>query len=440
MMFQRTRLVNELLAHKDNGRIKILSGVRRCGKSYLLNHLYRQALYEQGVRQEDILFLALDEIQNNDNLNPLTLEKTIRQFMEGKKHVYVFLDEVQKVFRIKNPVLTNGRIVLAKRKSDSDITFGNVLSGFADNPQIDLYVTGSNSHMLSSEMVTEFRDRGDEIRVYPLSYEEILEGEQPSETALNHYLTYGGMPYAAELRNDAMRQSYLKELYLVTYRKDILELHHPVEYPQHLETLVRLLASINASEVSVSTLEKTFTSKGSKEMTAYYISRYLSYLEESFLISQVEERNIRGKKNIGRNKKVYFTDVGLRNALLDFASPDLGHGMENVIYLELLRRGFQVETGKIDRVETDQNNNRVRKNLECDFIAARGNERFYLQSCLSLYDPKKEKAELASLLSIHDAFPKILILYESVPMYRTEEGVIVVSLSDFLLHPEMVGM
>lgn len=251
---------------------------------------------------------------------------------------------------------------------------------------------------------------------------------------------YGGMPYAAELKTDALRQNYLEELYRVTYQKDILELHAPIRYPQHLETLVRTLASLNATEVSAKNISNTFKSKGHPEMTPYLVSTYLSYLQESFVTLFAEERNIRGKENIGRDKKVYFMDVGLRNALLDFASPDTGHSMENVIYLELLRRGFHVEVGKIDKYSRNKERKSVRSTLKCDFIAIRGNEKYYLQSCLSLYSEEKKRAELASLLAIPDSFPKILVVEDSTPLYRTEEGVIVISLTDFLLHPNKIGM
>ena len=407
MEINRDFYLNELIDRMDNGLIKIITGIRRCGKSYLLDPIFKNYLISQGVDKDHIIKLSLDERANSKYLDPDILDQYIRSLIIDDKKYYLILDEIQEVKE-----------------------FESVLVGFMHIRNVEIYVTGSNSKFLSSDIVTEFRGRGDEIRVYPLSFDEFFSVYDGSEEkALNEYYTYGGLPLTLLAKTDNAKINYLKTQKDNVYINDIIERNN-VQNKEELEMLVQILASDIGSLTNPLKLSNVFKERDkTSTMSDKTIYNYLGYLQDAFLIEKSRRFDVRGKKFIDTPQKYYFTDMGIRNSFLDFRqSEEISHTMENVIYLELRRRGYNVDVGSVEIREGNS-----KKQLEIDFVANKGNNKIYIQSALEMKTQEKVQQEQKSLLNVNDFFKKIIIVGDNVKKSRFENGIIIMSIYDFLL-------
>lgn len=402
---KRNKYLERLINRRENGLIKIVTGIRRCGKSYLLDPIYKEYLLENGVKADHIIKIDLDERKNNRFLNPDILDEYIRSIILDKEMYYIILDEIQKVE-----------------------DFESVLNGFLHIENVDIYVTGSNSKFLSSDIRTEFRGRGDEIRVLPLTYAEFVsayEGEK--DDAWDEYMTYGGLPRILSQKTVEQKSQYLKDLFQRTYLSDIIERHN-IQRIDVLDTLVNILASSIGSLTNPKKLSDTFVSNSMRDVSINTITSYINYLSDSFLIQKVERYDVKGKQYISTPSKYYFSDIGLRNARLNFRQQEEDHIMENIIYNELLYRGYNVDVGV---VEIRKNN--VRKQTEVDFVCNQADKRYYIQVALNLPTREKTLQEERSLMNINDNFKKIIIVKDTKRNWTTEEGILVMGLQEFLL-------
>ncbi len=430
-MYPREQYLKEIISKKDNGRIKIITGLRRSGKSVLLFQLYREWLLGEGVKEDQIIALALDILENARYRNPLELDKHIRDHMtDPKKRYYIFIDEIQFVSEIQNPYVDN---------KDARITFIDVILGFMQMDNADVYVTGSNSKMLSSDILTQFRGRGDEIRVYPLSFAEFYnEYEGDKRGAWQDYYTYGGMPFAISLESHEEKSRYLKDLFDRTYIKDVLERHEIKNDTEVLEILLDVLASGIGSLTNPSKLANTFKSERQIGIGSETIEKYIGYFEESFLIEKAVRYDVKGRKYIGTPAKYYYTDPGLRNARLGFRQLEETHIMENILYNDLIRRGMNVDVGVVEYNTKDADGKKIRKQLEVDFVVNKGDKRFYIQSALSIADPEKKEQEIASLKRIPDSFAKIVVVRDYLKPWQDENGITYVGIEQFLLNEDLL--
>ncbi len=430
-MYPREQYLKEIISKKDNGRIKIITGLRRSGKSVLLFQLYREWLLGEGVKEDQIIALALDILENARYRNPLELDKYVRDHMvDPKKRYYIFIDEIQFVSEIQNPYVDN---------EDAKITFIDVILGFMHMDNADVYVTGSNSKMLSSDILTQFRDRGDEIRVYPLSFAEFYnEYEGDKRGAWQDYYTYGGMPLATSLGSHEEKSRYLKDLFDRTYIKDVLERHEIKNDTEVLDILLDVLASGIGSLTNPSKLANTFKSERQIGIGSETIEKYIGYFEESFLIEKAVRYDVKGRKYIGTPAKYYYTDLGLRNARLGFRQLEETHIMENVLYNDLIRRGMNVDVGVVEYNTKDADGKKIRKQLEVDFVVNQGGKRFYIQSALSIADPDKKEQEIESLKRIPDSFGKIVVVRDYLKPWQDENGITYVGIEQFLLNEELL--
>ena len=430
-MYPREQYLKEIISKKDNGRIKIITGLRRSGKSVLLFQLYREWLLGEGVKEDQIIALALDILENARYRNPLELDKYVRDHMvDPKKRYYIFIDEIQFVSEIQNPYVDN---------EDAKITFIDVILGFMHMDNADVYVTGSNSKMLSSDILTQFRDRGDEIRVYPLSFAEFYnEYEGDKRGAWQDYYTYGGMPLATSLESHEEKSRYLKDLFDRTYIKDVLERHEIKNDTEVLDILLDVLASGIGSLTNPSKLANTFKSERQIGIGSETIEKYIGYFEESFLIEKAVRYDVKGRKYIGTPAKYYYTDLGLRNARLGFRQLEETHIMENVLYNDLIRRGMNVDVGVVEYNTKDADGKKIRKQLKVDFVVNQGGKRFYIQSALSIADPDKKEQEIESLKRIPDSFSKMVVVRDYLKPWQDENGITYVGIEQFLLNEELL--
>lgn len=433
-MFLRTKNLNQLLQLKDNSRVKIITGIRRCGKSFLLKNIFREHLINDGVKSNHIIFIELDDFNNNSLLNPLSLNDYIRNQITDSDKYYIIIDEIQKVIPIVNPILTNGKIVKASNKDEDVINFTSVVLGLAKIENVDIYITGSNSKFLSSEIMTEFRDRGDEIHIMPLTFNEYCEGLNISnyEKALGEYMIYGGMPLTVTYDSFERKEKYLSDLFSLTYHKDVEE-HNGIKNVHELELLTKVLASNVGNLTNYVTITNTFNSELKNNICKDTVNDYIKYLIDAFIISKVDRVDVRGRKHIGAQYKYYFVDNGLRNSRLDFLHHDYGHVMENIIYNELKYRGYTVEVGVVEVYSKNKEGKTIRQSYETDFVASKGNNKYYIQSAYSLFDDQKYEQERKSLINIKDSFKKIIITRESLPIRRDEKGIVIMGIIDFLL-------
>ncbi len=426
MQYPRKQYLDQLIRKKNNGRIKIITGLRRSGKSYLLFTLYRQHLMDSGIPEEQIIGLALDEIDNARYRNPFELNNFIKErTSDTSKRYFVFIDEIQFVSEIQNPFVDDPH---------EKLNFIDVVLGLMKLPNVDLCVTGSNSKMLSSDILTQFRDRGDEIRVNPLSFAEVYENYSGDKRgAWRDYYTYGGMPLVWMAETHEERSRYLRDLFTRTYIKDILERHQIKNDSEVLDILLNILASSVGSLTNPSKLSKTFDSERHIKIGSDTIDTYIGYFMDAFVLQRAQRYDVKGRKYIKTPVKYYYSDVGLRNARLGFRQLEETHLMENVIYNDLVRRGFDVDVGVVEQnIKTDDGKN-ARKQLEVDFVVNRGDERCYIQSALSIDDADKRVQEITPLLRIPDSFKKIVVVKDYIKPYRDGYGIQYVGVEDFLL-------
>lgn len=412
MEIKRDHYLNKLIRHKKNGMVKIITGVRRSGKSYLLSKLFREHLLQSGVQDDHIIFLALDDYGNKSLRDPDALYRFVKDRITDEADYYILLDEIQ----------------LAE-------DFESVINGFMHIPNADIYITGSNSKFLSSDIITEFRGRGDEIRVYPLNFSEfysVYGGD--FDRAWLMYCNYGGMPLCLTMETPADKAKYLTDLFETTYLADIINRNN-LRGNTEIGELTNVLASCIGSLTNPSKLSNTFNTIKKAGISANTVSSYIDYLQDAFLIEKAVRYDIKGKMYINTPAKYYFVDMGLRNARLSFRQQEYNHIMENVIYNELRLRGYSVDVGVVESV-AKENGHTLRKSLEVDFVVNLGNRRYYIQSAYNIPDEEKMKQEQASLLSINDAFRKIIIVNQPIMSGYNENGILMLSVKDFLLSPE----
>ena len=412
MEIKRDYYLKKLIEAKNDGLIKTVTGLRRCGKSYLLNTIFYNYLIEEGVKEDHIIKVALDDTDNEELLNPKNLSKYVKEKIIDKDTYYVILDEIQ--------VVEN---------------FEGVLNGLLRITNIDIYVTGSNSKFLSSDIITEFRGRGEDIKIYPLSYYEFMsvyEGDKFDGWI--EYITYGGLPLVVSMNTDERKASYLKTQQKNVYINDVIE-RNDIKNDAKLVSLVEIISSSIGSLSNPKKLSDTFKSTAGLNIDPKTISLYLKYLEEAFLIEKTERYDVKGKKYMSTPYKFYFSDLGIRNSFINFRQLEETHIMENVIYLELKRRGYNVDVGVIELKERTEKEYTY-KQLEVDFIANKGNNKIYIQSAFSMPTEEKLNQEERPLLKINDAFKKIIIVKDYIKRTRNENGIITMSIFDFLLDPD----
>lgn len=412
MVVKRKQYVENLVGSMHNGLVKVVTGIRRCGKSFLLNELFRSRLHEMGVGEDNMLFLSMEDWRNRSFRDPDKLLNKIEAFAGNNVDMhYVVIDEVQMVDHF--PEVLNSLLL-----------FNNV----------DTYVTGSNSRFLSSDIATEFRGRSFEIHLAPLSFSEYVSACSGSvQEAWDSYSTYGGLPGLLSMDTEDKKTAYLRQLFNTVYLRDIME-RNRIENVPEIKELIRVMASCVGSLTNINNLTNAFSSKKNLSITNKTVASYVKYFEESFLIEHALRYDIRGKGYIGAQSKYYFQDIGLRNALLSFRQLDRGHIMENVIYNELRQHGYSVDVGNVET----RNAKGSRAHLEVDFVANKGPRRYYIQSAYQLQDVQKEEQEKRSLLQIGDSFKKILIVAGHYPPMFDANGILTVGLFQFLTHPEII--
>ena len=423
-MLPRNQYLKKLIELKDNGRVKIITGLRRSGKSVLLLEIYRDYLIGEGIQPEQIISVALDDLSNARYRNPMELDDFFRKkITDDTKKYYLFIDEIQMVSEIQNPYVDD---------PDAKIGFVDVVIGLMKIRNADVYITGSNSKMLSSDILTQFRDRGDEIRVFPLSFAEFYDAyEGDKREAWQDYYTYGGMPVVLSLDTHEKKSKYLRDLFERTYLKDIIERNKILNNEEVLATLLDVIASGVGALTNPSKLSNTFKSERGLTVAPDTVDRYLGFFIDSYLIQKAVRYDVKGRKYIKTPSKYYYTDPGLRNARLGFRQIEETHLMENVLYNDLIRRGYDVDVGVVE-IATIEDGKKVRKQLEVDFVVNRGNDRYYIQSALTIADPEKKKQEIASLLRIPDSFKKIVVVRDYLKPYKDENGIQYVGIEHFL--------
>lgn len=431
MDIKRERYLNKLIEKKENGLIKVITGIRRCGKSYLLFKLFHNYLNSIGVENKYIIEISLDDFPNAMYRNPIELDKYIRSCIKDNNMHYVFIDEIQNVETIENPYIKNGKAM---------ITFVDVLLGLMKIENVDLYVTGSNSKMLSSDILTEFKDRGDEIRVNPLSFSEFCEATDYGSAAWKEYVMYGGMPLAVTKKTHEEKSKYLKELFAKTYITDVIERNNIKNSSEILEDLLNIVSSAIGSLTNPKKLADTFATIKKYAITPITISKYLDYFIDAFLLNKAYRYDIKGKKYINTPLKYYFTDVGLRNARLNFRQQEESHIMENIIYNELLIREFDIDVGIVEYNTKDKNGRSKRIQYEVDFVANKGSQRYYIQSALSIETQEKRIQETNSLNRIDDSFKKIVIVKDDIIPWHDDSGILYIGVQQFLLEEATMNL
>lgn len=411
MEIQRTQYIDLLLNRMHNKMIKVITGMRRSGKSYLLFNLFKKTLIAQGVAQSHIISIELDRYENREFRDPDVVLEYIHSCIKEEGMYYLLMDEVQ---------------MLAD--------FEEVLNSLMHNDSLDIYVTGSNSKFLSKDVMTQFRGRGDEIHVFPLTFKEFMQVyEGDVYHGWSEYVVYGGLPLVATMRTDEQKIHYLTNLFTETYLKDIIERYH-IDKIQEMDDLLNVLASFVGSLTNPPKIEATFKSTIHSNISMNTIRQYLAYLEDAFLIHKAYRYNVKGRKYIGTPLKYYFEDVGLRNARLGFRQVEETYLMENIIYNELRSRGYSVDVGVVEKRERDERGKEIKKQLEIDFIANLGSNRYYIQSAFSMPTEQKRIQEKASLVNVKDSFKKIILVKDVMKVSYDEDGIVTMSVYDFLLN------
>lgn len=410
MEIKRDVYLNKLIRKEKNGLIKVITGVRRCGKSYLLFNLFHNYLTEKGIDEDHIIEVALDDRSNKDLRDPDNMLEYVKDRIKDKQTYYIILDEIQLLDE-----------------------FEDVLNSFLHIKNADVYVTGSNSRFLSSDVITEFRGRGDEIRVYPLSFREytsVYDGT--TDEAWDDYFNYGGLPLTLMYDTPEDKSNYLISLFNKVYLSDIVD-RHKIRNQDELDELVNILSSAIGSLTNPTKLAKTFKSVKNKVISDKTLKKYIDYLQDAFLISKAVRFDIKGKKYINSPAKYYFEDVGLRNARLNFRQTEENHIMENIIYNELRIRGYHVDVGVVEVFGKNQENKTTKKQFEVDFIATKGSEKYYIQSAFSISNIEKLQQEQNSLVNINDSFKKIIVVRDNIKVRRNDYGIVTMGICNFLL-------
>ena len=413
MEIKRDIYLEQLKIRKDNGMIKIITGIRRCGKSYLLFELYKKYLLENGVDANHIIEIALDGIESEELRDPKICYQYIKERIKDEGKYYLLLDEVQFMPR-----------------------FEEVLNSMLRIKNIDIYVTGSNSKFLSSDVITEFRGRGDEIRIYPLSFAEffsVYDGDY--DDAWNEYLIYGGLPQVTQFSLERQKAEYLKNIFANVYIKDVVE-RNKIQNVDEIDTLVDVLASAIGAPTNPTKISNTFKSERGITYSNKTISNHIDYLTQSFLISKASRYDIKGRKYVGANLKYYFTDIGLRNARLNFRQQEISHIMENIVYNELLIRGYNVDVGIVEIFGKNGEGKTTRKQLEVDFVVNQGSQRYYIQVAYDMSSEEKQAQEFNLLKNIPDSFKKIVIVDGTKKPWRNDDGFVIMGMKYFLLNAD----
>lgn len=429
MEIKRDRYLNRLISKKNNGLIKVITGIRRSGKSYLLFNLYYDYLISTGVAEDNIITIPLDDVDYEEYCEPHILYDYIKsRIIDKSQQYYVFIDEAQYA-------ITKDEM----KDADTPIRLYGVLNSLLRRKNVDIYVTGSNSKFLSSDIMTEFRGRGDEIHVSPLAFSEFYpaSGKDKADAWLE-YLYYGGLPHILSEPDDEAKTKYLERLNKEIYLRDLGE-RYDLRDENGMESLMKVIASTVGSLSNAQKISDTFKSSGDKSISMPTISRYLKYLQESFLIQKAERYDIKGRKYISTPAKYYYTDLGLRNALLNFRQFEETHLMENAIYNELVYRGYSVDVGVVE-IRTSDNGKMLKKQLEVDFVVNQASKRFYIQSAFALPNQEKIEQEQASLIKIQDSFKKIIIVGGNSPVWRNESGITFMGIYDFLLNENSLDL
>ncbi len=429
MQITRNRYLDKLISCMWDGQVKVITGIRRCGKSYLLRTLFKNYLLEQRTKVENILSFELDLTRDIRFRNPLELSSFVSEKVRGsEEQFYLFVDEIQFSDQVKNPYNPEGK----------KITFYDALNDFREFENLDVYVTGSNSKMLSSDILTEFRGRSDEIRVHPLSFEEffsVYDGEKSE--AFEEYAFYGGLPFVLSKKDESAKMDYLYSLVSEVYLKDIVE-RKRIEKEDVLSQILNLICSSVGSLTNPKRIADTLRSREHIEISDVTVSSYIKHLEDSFLISESKRYDVRGKSYFDFPNKYYCEDIGLRNARIGFRQQEMTHIMENIIYNELKIRGFSVDVGVVYSREYNQNKNSVRVPREIDFVATRGGKRVYIQSAFALPDEEKIVTELKPFSLTGDSFPKIIVRNDIRKRWYDENGILNISITDFLLDDTVI--
>lgn len=410
MLFERKYYLSQLQNADGNGMIKIITGMRRCGKSFLLFNIFRKSLLERGIHEDHIIKVNLEDRRNKKLRNPDALLEHIDKLMTDAEKYYILLDEVQLVSE-----------------------FEDVLNSYLDVPNAEVYVTGSNAKFLSRDIITEFRGRGWEVRIHPLSfaeYYEVIGGEKAE--ALDQYYKYGGLPAVAGMKRAKDKQNYLREIFETVYLRDVIDRNH-LKNADGLRELVRILASTMGASTNVRRISNTFKTAAGIDLAPATIAKYIECLQDAFIISEALRYDVKGRKYIGTETKYYFEDLGIRNAVVEFRQFEPTHIMENVVYNDLCRNGFSVDVGLVESFKRDNNGKLTRRNLEIDFVVNRHDERLYIQSAYALPSKEKVDQEQASLLQVSDGFRKIIIAGDHYSTGYNENGILVIGLYDFLL-------
>lgn len=429
MDIRRDSYLQQLISYRFDGLVKVITGIRRCGKSYLLKNIYKKYLLQNGVKEEQIIMIELDLTKDIKYRNPLLLSEYIRGKVENsKKEFYLFVDEIQMSDEVPNPYYEDGK----------KITFYDALNDLRSLSNLDVYVTGSNSKMLSGDILTEFRGRSDEIRVHPLSFAEYYSavGGDKNE-AFDEYAFYGGMPLVLSRPNDAAKMTYLKTLFSEVYIKDIVE-RKKIERQDVLEQILDLLCSSIGSLTNPNKIADTLRSKQTVGVAANTIRSYIGHLEDAFLFSESKRYDVKGKSYFDSPSKYYSEDIGLRNARIGFRQQEMTHIMENIIYNELMLRQFSVDVGVVYARTINQNGNSVRTPREIDFVVTSGGKKTYIQSAYSMPTGEKTEAELKPFALTGDSFPKIVVRKDIGKRWYDENGILNINLIDFLLDKSII--
>ena len=417
MIISRDKYLDALKIRMNNHMVKVITGVRRCGKSYLVFKIFHNYLLENGVPEDHIIKIELDQRKNREYRDPDKILEYIDSLITDDKQYYVLLDEVQMLKE-----------------------FEEVLNSLLHIDNVDVYVTGSNSKFLSKDIITEFRGRGDEVHIYPLSFKEFMEAYDGDEyKGWAEYVTYGGLPLTVTMKTDEQKAQYLSTLFDETYIMDIIERNH-IEKIQELNDLINVIASTIGALSNPSKIEATFKSVIQSDISLNTIRQYIEYLKDAFVINEAQRYDVKGRKYVGTPVKYYFEDIGLRNARLGFRQVEETHLMENIIYNELRMRGFQVDVGVVQKREKNDVGAFMKKQLEIDFIANQGSKKYYIQSAYSLPDAEKMKQEKASLINVNDSFKKIMVVKDVINVRHDEDGITIMSVYDFLLKDNSMEM